>query len=338
MQLPESRGPLSASLFSALKGEPDHGVGDVSLSQQPANVPACLDDDLQIALFVCYALHYRGFDEVDDRWEWNPSLLEVRSQLEQRFERDLTALVAIPEVAPERLPRFLLDVGNPGVAPSLSTHMKREASLEQFREYLVHRSLYNVMEADPHTFAIPRFTGAEKGALLEIQIDEYGGGAVNRMHSTLFCAAMDELGLDSTFGAYVEHVPAISIANLNVISLFALHRRLRGALLGQLAMFEIGSSIVNRRASDGLRRLNQSDRSRWFFDEHVKADAVHEQIAAHDMCGAFVRSFPAEQETVVFGATATAALAELASSMVLDAWQRGETSLRMPLKGESHVG
>ena len=39
------------------------------------------------------------------------------------------------------------------------------------------------------------------------------------------------------------------------MSLFGLHRRLRGALVGHLAAFEMTSSIPNRRYGDGLRRL-----------------------------------------------------------------------------------
>jgi hypothetical protein len=37
-------------------------------------------DDLQLALHICYALHYRGFAEVDDaRLEWDPALLTLRT-------------------------------------------------------------------------------------------------------------------------------------------------------------------------------------------------------------------------------------------------------------------
>ena len=46
-------------------------------------------EDLQLALYCCYELHYRGFDGVDERWEWEPSLLALRAELERRFEREL---------------------------------------------------------------------------------------------------------------------------------------------------------------------------------------------------------------------------------------------------------
>ena len=35
------------------------------------------DEDLQLTLAICYELHYRGFDGVDDAWEWDPELLSL---------------------------------------------------------------------------------------------------------------------------------------------------------------------------------------------------------------------------------------------------------------------
>lgn len=41
----------------------------------------------------------------------------------------------------------------------------------------MHRSAYQLKEADPHSFALPRVpAGRAKAAFVEIQADEYGGG------------------------------------------------------------------------------------------------------------------------------------------------------------------
>ena len=47
--------------------------------------------------------------------------------------------------------------------PSLSRHIEREATLEQVLEFLVHRSAYQLKEADPHSWAIARLSGAAEG-------------------------------------------------------------------------------------------------------------------------------------------------------------------------------
>jgi hypothetical protein len=287
------------------------------------------DEDLQLTLYVCYELHYRGFDRVDERWEWNPSLLALRAAAEEIFERALGAHVtpAAP-VPPRDVPGALTALTTADDGPSLARFLAGRATGEQFREFVTHRSVYHLKEADPHTWAIPRLGGRPKAALVEIQFDEYGGGRAERMHAELFRTTMHELGLDTTYGAYVDRAPAVTLATNNLMSLFGLHRRHRGALLGHLAAFEMTSSLPNRRYGNGLRRLGGNARATRFYDEHVEADAVHEQIAAHDMCGAYCEQEPAASADVLFGAACGLALDRLFAAHLLSCWERGGTSLR----------
>ena len=82
---------------------------------------------------------------------------------------------------------------------------------------------------------------------MEVQADEYGGGDPDRVHATLFARSMGALGLDSTYGAYVDRLPGITLATVNLMSLFGLHRRWRGAIVGHLAAFEVSPAQPNRR-------------------------------------------------------------------------------------------
>jgi len=116
------------------------------------------DEDLHLALFVLYELHYRGWDGVDDRWEWHPGLLALRARLEARFEAALCDLVGEPAGA-EDVPRTLVALAAETGGPSLSGYLRGRATREQFREFATHRSIYHLREADPHTFAIPRLGG-----------------------------------------------------------------------------------------------------------------------------------------------------------------------------------
>jgi hypothetical protein len=139
---------------------------------------------------------------------------------------------------------------------------------------------------------------------------------------------MSELDLDPEYGAYIEQIPAVALGLHNLRSMFGLQHRWRGGLLGNLAATEIGSSLINRHFSEGLARLGASKKARWFYDEHILADAVHEQLAAHDMCGGFVADYPAEWDRVVIGALATLNLRGLFARSVVDPWAAGATSLR----------
>lgn len=290
--------------------------------------PAWEDHDLQLALWCCYELHYRGFDDVGEEWEWSPEIIRFRGLLERRWLADVRYLAGdLPVVAATEVPQALADLVRRSTGPNLSGFLCREADHDQFAEYLTHRSVYQLKEADPHSFGIPRLSGPVKAALVEIQADEYGCGRPQRMHAELFRTTMRWLGLDDEYGHYVPVVPAVTLAISNLMSTFGLHRRWVGALLGHLAALEMTSTQPNRRYSIGARRLGADERARWYFDEHVEADAVHEQLAAHDLCGNFAIQRPDAVSDILFGAACCLALDHIFAEHVLSRWRAGQSSL-----------
>ncbi len=323
-ELPSPRGQTSELLLRAFR---DGGPPLAEASPLTAADPLA-DEDLQLSLYLCYELHYRGLPGVDDRWEWEPSLLALRATLERQFEQGLMA--AVPPQSedgePDEIDRALRAIAEREGA-SLSSYLRGSASLREVHEFLVHRSAYQLKEADPHSWAIPRLFGAPKAALIEIQADEYGGGRPEWIHAELFARAMRALDLDPTYGAYLELIPAVTLATVNQMSLFGLHRRWRGAIVGHLALFEMTSSIPNRRYADGLRRLGFSGDATLFFDEHVEADAVHENLAAVDLAAGLVDQDPALRESVLWGARTLAHLGERWADHLLGCWAEGRSSL-----------
>jgi hypothetical protein len=326
MRLPRPRGPFSERLFAQMgRRDPER----VAFEGAPV---ALADDDLQVALWALYELHYRGFEDVEPDHEWSPALLSTRRALEELFEDALLELtfpavdraIGEPSATGEQLLAVIADVEDD---PGLARFLQREATEEQYREFLVHRSLYHLKESDPHAWAIPRLQGAPKVALAELQYDEFGGGRPDRLHSTLFATALEGAGLDPTYGAYVDVVPAQTLAVNNAMSFFGLHRRLRGAIMGHLAAFESTSSLPCRRYSGGADRLGFDERVQVYFDEHVEADAVHEQLAVRSICQRLVDHEPALQRDVLTGAAACVGLDALAGRQMVEAWRRGQPSL-----------
>jgi hypothetical protein len=322
--LPEPRGDLSELVLDAL-AQPPHEVprglprhGDVLAG----------DEDFHLALYALYELHYRSFDGVHDGWEWDPSLLRLRAQLEETFEHALRE--AIPDDRPQDVPAQLAALLEAAEGPSLSRFLEMRASVEQFREVLVHKSAYQLKEADPHSFAIPRLSGRTKAALVEVQFDEYGGGRADRLHARLFANTMEALGLDSRYGAYLDAIPGYTLAAVNLMSMFGLHRRLRGAIVGHLALLEMDSTQPNRRYANGLRRLGFGPEATDFFDEHVEADAVHETLAAHDLAGALAVDEPTLGADILFGARSMLLVDVVATARTMHSFEAGVSSLRRP--------
>src|SRR5690554_45094 len=338
MRMPEPRGIASDALFTLLRSSTDTpvaGAHEAVTDAVGATEDILRDEDLQLALFVLYELHYRGVDGVDEGWEWHPELLGVRRIIEAAFEARLREVVPLPE-RPEPTRRAVADALFELTAvdsgPSLSRYVARSATDEQLHEFLIQRSIYQLKEADPHSWAIPRLEGVAKAALVEIQSDEYGGGRPDRVHQTIYRGTMEALGLDPEYGAYADQVSAITFASTNLMSLFGLHRRLRGAIVGHLAAYEMTSSIPCRLVSTGFRRAGYDERVTGYFDEHVEADAVHEQIAGRDLAGGLVEAEPHLLDDVLFGASACLTVDGWMAGDILESWERGESSLRQPEK------
>ncbi|MHA7240553.1 iron-containing redox enzyme family protein [Arthrobacter sp. TMS1-12-1] len=337
MKQPSPRGALSAQVLSVIAGSVESGQEalaglDALAAETLSRTPDILhDDDLQLALFCLYELHYSGIDEAGDDWEWNPELLTVRHRIEAAFEqrvRDETAVGTLPAPTSDAVCAQLFRMTGEDGGPSMSRFVAKTASDDQLREFLVHKSINQLREADPHTFAIPRLAGRAKAAMVEIQADEYGNGMPARMHSALFARTMRELGMDDAYGSYLDAVPAITLAVNNLMSLFGLHRRLRGAIVGHLTAYEMTSSQPNRLYSRGFKRHGYGPDATEYFDEHVAADAVHEQIAGRDMAGGLVESDPQLLEDVLFGAAAGLAIDTLMTVHIMEAWESGRSSLR----------
>lgn len=289
--LPKSRGTLSAAVFTALQSGATEGLETAPESEE----------DAQIALWALYELHYRGFDEVDPDLEWDPDLLRVRRGLERSFEAELRRRWELSPLR-EDSELGLTDLVDKHDGPSLARFVQRRADREQVLELLQHRSLYHLKEADPTSWVVPRLEARPKAALMEILFDEYGDGDPNRLHHHLFRRGLEAAGLRSDHACYVDEAPVEILAMNNALSLFGLHRRLRAAALGHFAAFESTSSVPSRQLAQGLRRLDFPEELAAYYDEHVEADSVHEQVAVRDVCGAFLDEEPVERDHLLFGA------------------------------------
>ena len=260
MLVPKPRGQLSDTLFSLMAGASTDWDQVSDLEPDSA-------DDTHIALWAMYELHHQGLDDVPDTLEWHPPLLAVRRRLESAFEAELRARFTPPDVDG--------DFAERSSPTSRTTRVPRwprtciACEREQVLELLRWRSVYHLKESDATAWVVPRLPVRPKAALSELLFDEYGAGDPNRLHAHLFALGLSAAGLSAEYGAYVNDAPAEILAQNNAMSLFGLHRRLRGAALGHLAAFEATSSMPARRISQGLARLGLPQPLVDYYDEHV---------------------------------------------------------------------
>lgn len=340
---PNARGPVSDTLIGVLTGA--RQTTDANLVELAGSVASALqatddllfDEDLQLTLYLLYVLHYGPAEFVEGDWEWNPQLIGIRHLIERQLEEELRLHNPSPTTLPvngEEVAETLFSMTADAAQPTLATWMARHATVDQLREFLIHRSIYTLREADPHTWAIPRLRGRAKAALVEIQSDEYGGGRPERIHAEIFAQTLRSFGLDDRPDAYLDVVPAVILSSVNTMNFFGLNRRLRGATIGHLAAFEMTSSIPNKYYSRAFARLGYGEDVTWYFDEHVEADAVHEQIAGRDLAGGAADDDPRLIADIVFGASACLFVDDLAGQLMHDRWTNGQSALRNSPGGE----
>ncbi|WP_030172531.1 iron-containing redox enzyme family protein [Streptomyces sp. NRRL S-813] len=324
--LPAARGPVSAAVAGYLRGAgPPPRVEDVAGAR-------AYGDDLQLALYLCYELHYRGFADTDRDHEWDPDLLRVRAAMEQRFLAALYADTPGHTGLDDALAELLVE---PVRGTGVSHYLRDEGELWQLREYAAQRSLYHLKEADPHAWVLPRLWGRAKAAMAAVEFDEYGGGRADRVHARLFADLMHDLGLDTTYGRYLDAASAEALATVNLMSLFGLHRELRGALVGHFTAVEITSSPGSRRLAEAMRRTGAGPAAEFFYDEHVEADAVHEQVVRHEVIAGLLEEEPQLAADVTFGIDATGHLEDRFGGRLLADWRAGRSSLRVPLDAQT---
>ncbi|MFF2774366.1 iron-containing redox enzyme family protein [Streptomyces sp. NPDC058052] len=322
--LPPDRGDLSAAVTARLRGRSGAlpGPGAVAAADP-------YGEDVQLALHLGYELHYRGFADVPDAAEWDLGLLRLRALLEDRFEEALRE-----ECAGSATPAEVFDglLTEPPDGGGVSRHLMRHGTLEQLREHAVLRSAHQLRESDPQAWVLPRLRGRAKAGMATVLYDEFGAGREERVHARLYAGLMRALGLDPGHGHYLPVIGAPALATANVMSLFGLHRAHRGALVGHFAVLEITSPPAASWLAAALRRCGAGEDAARYYDEHVEADAVHEQLVRREVVGGLLAEEPGLAADVAFGARATVLLEDVLAEAVTTAWRSGGTALRAPIE------
>jgi hypothetical protein len=319
--LPQARGEVSATVLDRLAG----GRAPLPTTADPSRWDP-YGDDFQLALYVLYELHYRGFDGVDDVLEWDPDLLRLRAALERRFLGALRDDAPAGGTAHEVLAEIMNEP--PGGRGSVSHFLLRHGEPWHLREYAALRSLYHLKEADPHLWVVPRLTGRAKAGMVAVEYDEFGAGRAGDIHARLYADLLDDLQLSSAYGAHLDTAPAQMLAVVTMMSLFGLHRAHRGALVGHFATVEVTSSPASARMADALRRCGVGKAAQRFYDEHVEADAVHEQLVRHEVVAPLLAAEPHLEDDLVFGIRATCLLEDRLTELLLTSWTAGRSALR----------
>jgi hypothetical protein len=112
--------------------------------------------------------------------------------------------------------------------------------------------------------------------------------------------------------------------------MFGLNRRLRGALVGHLALFEMCSVAPMTRYLGAARRIGGLPALERFYEVHVEIDAHHARLALDSMVALTVEHEPQLGPDVIFGAAALGRVESRFARRLLRSWDDGDSSLLPP--------
>lgn len=299
-RLPRARGPLSRQVLRALRGERSVGAGVDS--PLPPGSPH--DDDFQLSLWILNVVRAGDFEGVDRHCVGSLRVQNFRWYLERAYEDRLRNLTPQPPAGP--LPWLIDDLRSDGSRPA--------PDVEVAKQRFVTKAPYLAWEADPHTLTLAAVEFPLKQPLADIQSGEYGVGHGDT-HAVIYrnCLA----ALDVSLVEALESAPAEAYAYANSAWLFGADRRLRGASLGQLCLLEMDSVEPCARAVDDWDRFDLPVEARRWYDVHVMADAVHDQVIRQQLIPAIERETPHLLDDAAWGAMVTAELLKLLDAAVL---------------------
>jgi hypothetical protein len=225
LRLPAARGPLSNFVIEHLRRPPHKLPGLLAPADDPLR-----GDDFHLALYCCYRLHGPSFDDVDEAWEWNPTLIDFREGLERQFRSALTiggedAMILDASTIVGRTE----DYSHPTV------DLSRAGSYDQFRRLLAHRALMAEAQAVVSGWMLHRLP-ADPERLLE-----FSTAAMETV------ADFGEAGIEPD----LELVSGAAIAAANLLFLLALGREqasVRGALAVAIAIDRRSDSALAHEA------------------------------------------------------------------------------------------
>jgi hypothetical protein len=297
--MPWARGPLSAAVINTMEG----GTGSSRATLRIDVVDALIDDDFQLALYLCYQDHLRDSRGADRQSGSSGSRLDgFRSLLESSFEHRLR-----DEVGRRKgyggwdTTEALEDVIASSTTTWLSQHFEHGGSLDQFRELCIHQSVSPWCGEESHDVSHQRRTPQVRGALFPAESGEVGASNARRVPDAAFSNTLSALGLHPSRGSYVEVLPGTTLAAANLRTMFRLHPKWEAASVGHSSLCVAMNETVMASLSRAAASWGTEEEGRRFFEDAASfARDGRANVARRRQ--AVLAQNPATRSDVLFGA------------------------------------
>jgi hypothetical protein len=260
---------------------------------------------VQRVLYRINRLKLFWFDDLTNYDNERSSYLrQVRDRVERAWQAWELSLLNVPALRRENVREALLCRAAHDVSPAPSTsglYFRHQVGEVGYRRLLAIASLDGLVEASQLSRTLGGVSNDIHSMMTRVFVEEYGGGKLNRKHSTFFSAMLTELDMRTEPEAYFDLVPWEVLAAINHSFLLSERKRFYLRYVGGLLYTEISvpAAFDNYRAA--AERLVMSEAARGYWELHIKEDKRHGQWMLYDIALPLAAKYPAEAWEITLG-------------------------------------
>jgi len=243
---------------------------------------------LQRVLYRINRLKFFWYDELSNyKNECSNYLREVQLRIESLWEPwERSQLASVSNVEKGNVADGLRIRAGEDVAPLPSPegiYFRDHMGIAGYRRLLQIASLDGLVEASQLSRTLGGVSNEIHSMMTRLLVEEYGGGRLNRKHSSFFTVMLKELDISAQPEAHFELVPWEVLATINHSFLLSERKRYYLRYVGGLLYTEISVPAAFDNYRLAAERLGMSDKARGYWDLHIKEDERHGRWMLNDV-------------------------------------------------------
>ncbi|MEM7557164.1 MAG: iron-containing redox enzyme family protein [Cyanobacteria bacterium P01_A01_bin.84] len=213
------------------------------------------------------------------------------------------------------------------IEPPLSEdnlYYRDKLTMNGYRHLVAIGSLDGLVEASQLSRTLGGVGNEIHAVLTRLLVEEYGGGRLNRKHSSHFTTMLEKLGMETHPEAYFNLVPWQLLAIINHSFVLTERKRYFLRYIGGLLYGELSVPSGFRPYQAAGERLGLSTQEMSYWDIHIKVDELHGKWMLDDVALPLVDKYPSDAWEMLLGYDQQKLLSYRAGKAVTQAVQKAD--------------
>ena len=260
---------------------------------------------LQRILYRINRLKFFWYDDLEDyKNERSEYLRRIRDRIEVQWEpwelRQFTSAVVDPVNVSKALRERAAEDVNPSPSPE-GIYFREQMGVRGYCRLLEIASLDGLVEASQLSRTLGGVGNEIHAMMTRLLVEEYGGGRLNRKHSSFFTHMLEELDIDATPEAHFDVVPWQVLATINHSFLLSERKRYYLRYVGGLLYTEVSVPAAFDNYRLAAERLGMSEKATGYWILHIKEDERHGRWMLNDIALPLAARYPKNATEIVLG-------------------------------------